>query len=69
MQRLHIDGWLGRNMVAPWTEHRGSRDLRELSGMAPSSRGYFHARPDAGRVEQVLKFYGLEGLGGEIPPD
>jgi len=44
-------------------------DLRRLSGMKPSSRGYFHARPDPRRVEQVLQFYGLEGLGGKIQPD
>jgi Asp/Glu/hydantoin racemase len=44
-------------------------DLRKLSGMKPSNRGYFHSRPDAGRVDQVLKFYGLDALGGKIQPD
>ncbi len=38
-------------------------DLKKVSGMAPSKRGFFHDRPDRERVEQVLKFYGLDSLG------
>ena len=38
-------------------------DLRRSSGMRPSRRGYFHAPPDPGRVQQVLDFYGLDRLG------
>ena len=41
--------------------------LKRLAGMSPSRRGYFHARPDPDRVEQVLRFYGLEALGKRIP--
>lgn len=37
-------------------------DLKKVSGMAPSKRGFFHDRPDRERVEQVLKFYGLDSL-------
>ncbi|MGD9945578.1 MAG: aspartate/glutamate racemase family protein [Burkholderiaceae bacterium] len=37
-------------------------DLKRLSGMEHSERGYFHDRPPAERVEQVLKFYGLDAL-------
>lgn len=44
-------------------------DLKKLSGMAPSRRGYFHDRPDPARVEQVLRFYGLENLGNRIQED
>ena len=41
--------------------------LQRLAGMTPSRRGYFHARPDPARVDQVLAFYGLAGLGERIP--
>jgi hypothetical protein len=41
--------------------------LKRLAGMTPSRRGYFHAPPDRARVEQVLEFYGLAGLGKRIP--
>jgi len=41
--------------------------LKKLAGMSPSRRGYFHAPPDRARVEQVLDFYGLAGLGKRIP--
>jgi len=41
--------------------------LKRLAGMSPSRRGYFHARPDPARVDQVLQFYGLEELGKRIP--
>jgi len=42
-------------------------ELKNLAGMRPSRRGFFHARPDPARVEQVLAFYGLDGLGRRIP--
>lgn len=41
--------------------------LKRLAGMTPSRRGYFHAPPDRARVDQVLEFYGLAGLGKRIP--
>jgi Asp/Glu/hydantoin racemase len=44
-------------------------DLQRISGMQPSKRGYFHDRPDPNRVDQVLKFYGLENLGSRIRED
>jgi hypothetical protein len=31
--------------------------------------GFFHAKPDAQRVEDVLKFYGLENLGRRLQED
>lgn len=42
-------------------------ELREVAGMRPSRRGFFHAPPDPARVEQVLDFYGLGELGRKIP--
>ena len=44
-------------------------DLKQISGMTPSQVGFFHAKPDAQRVEDVLKFYGLENLGRRIQED
>jgi len=41
-------------------------DLQQLSGMTPSQHGFFHAKPDPARVDEVLKFYGLENLGQRI---
>ena len=38
-------------------------DLRKLSGMKPSRRGFFHSRPEPGRVEEIMKFYGLADFG------
>ena len=42
-------------------------DLRRVSGMKPSRRGWFHAAPERERYEQVLAFYGLQDLGARIP--
>jgi hypothetical protein len=42
-------------------------DLRRLSGMKPSRRGFYHAAPDLARFEQVLEFYGVQDLGKRIP--
>jgi Asp/Glu/hydantoin racemase len=42
-------------------------DLKKLSGMGPSNRGFFHAAPDRPRFEQVLDFYGVKELGKRIP--
>ncbi len=42
-------------------------DLQRMSGMKPSRHGCFHAAPDPQRYEQVLAFYGLQGLGERIP--
>ncbi len=44
-------------------------DLRLLSGMQPSCNGFFHARPQRARVDEVMRFYGLNGLGGRIQAD
>jgi Asp/Glu/hydantoin racemase len=44
-------------------------DLKQISGMTPSQVGFFHAKPDPERVEDVLKFYGLENLGRRIQED
>ena len=44
-------------------------DLWTLSGMKPSERGFYHDRPPPERVQEVLRFYGLEGLGGRIVED
>ena len=44
-------------------------DLQQLSGMTPSQQGFFHAKPDPARVDDVLKFYGLENLGRRIQED
>lgn len=44
-------------------------DLKNLSGMMPSRRGFFHDRPDPERVEQVMQFYGLQDLGKRIRED
>lgn len=41
--------------------------LKNLAGMTPSQRGYFHVKPDPKRVDQVLDFYGLGNLGKRIP--
>ena len=41
-------------------------DLKQLSGMTHSERGFFNDRPPPERVEQVLKFYGLDQLGNRI---
>ena len=42
-------------------------DLKRVSGMKPSNRGFFHAAPDKRRFEQVLEFYGMQDLGKRIP--
>lgn len=42
-------------------------DLRRVAGMKQSRRGYFHAGPNPARIEEVLRFYGLEELGRRIP--
>jgi hypothetical protein len=44
-------------------------DLKALSGMTPSERGFYNDRPPRERVEQVLRFYGLDGLGRRIVED
>ena len=41
-------------------------DLRKLSGMRPSRRGFFHSRPEAGRVEEIMQFYGLADFGSRF---
>lgn len=41
-------------------------DLKHLSGMMPSERGFYGDRPPPERVQDVLRFYGLDGLGGRI---
>jgi allantoin racemase len=35
-------------------------DLRKMTGFAPSRRGWEHAAPQRERVEEVLRFYGLD---------
>ena len=35
-------------------------DLRRSSGLVSSRRGYFRRRPPAGRVDELMRFYGLE---------
>lgn len=42
-------------------------DLQRVSGMRASRRGYYHAQPAPKRVDQVMQFYGLEGLGKRFP--
>lgn len=44
-------------------------ELKQFSGMGPSRRGYHHDKPDPRRVDQVMSFYGLDGLGGRIIED
>ena len=44
-------------------------ELKQFSGMGPSRRGYHHERPDPRRVDEVMGFYGLEGLGGRMVED
>jgi len=44
-------------------------DLKNLAGMSPSRRGFFHDRPELARVEDVLRFYGLQDLGSRIRED
>ena len=41
-------------------------DLKKISGMSASRRGYFHAQPDRKRIDQVFDFYGLGDLGARI---
>jgi Asp/Glu/hydantoin racemase len=35
-------------------------DLRRTTGVAPSRRGYFRSRPPAQRIEELIRFYGLD---------
>jgi len=42
-------------------------DLKRTSGMTPSQHGYFHAKPESTRMDQVFDFYGLADLGKRIP--
>lgn len=44
-------------------------DLKNIAGMNPSRRGFFHDRPELARVEDVLRFYGLQDLGSRIRED
>ncbi|MEN9775309.1 MAG: hypothetical protein RL322_2379 [Pseudomonadota bacterium] len=44
-------------------------DLRAISGMKPSERGFFNEKPAPERVQEVLRFYGLDGLGRRIVED
>jgi len=41
-------------------------DLRRSTGVAPSRKGYFRRRPPAQRIEELLRFYGLDRL---VPRD
>jgi Asp/Glu/hydantoin racemase len=38
--------------------------LRRIAGAKPSRRGYFQAQPPRARVKELLRFYGLDRLGG-----
>lgn len=40
-------------------------DLRRLTGLAPSRRGWTHARPRPERVEEVFRYYRLDQFPGE----
>ncbi len=42
-------------------------DLRQSSVMKQSRRGYFHSSPAAGRVQEVLNFYGITDVETKIP--
>jgi hypothetical protein len=42
-------------------------DLKRLAGFGASRHGWFNASPPAGRVEQVMTFYGLDRLMGPPP--
>ncbi len=44
-------------------------DLQKVSGMKASRRGYYHAQPDPRRIDEALKFYGLQDLGKRIPEE
>jgi Asp/Glu/hydantoin racemase len=35
-------------------------DLRRTTGITPSRRGYFRSRPPAQRIEELIRFYGLD---------
>jgi hypothetical protein len=35
-------------------------DLRRTSGLAASRKGYFRRRPPAQRIEELMRFYGLD---------
>jgi Asp/Glu/hydantoin racemase len=35
-------------------------DLRRTTGIAPSRKGYFRARPPTQRIEELIRFYGLD---------
>jgi len=37
-------------------------DLRRATGVAPSRKGYFRRRPPAKRIEELLRFYGLDRM-------
>lgn len=37
-------------------------DLRRSTGVMPSRQGYFRRRPPAKRIEELLRFYGLDRL-------
>ncbi|SFL00986.1 aspartate/glutamate racemase family protein [Falsiroseomonas stagni] len=38
--------------------------MRRITGAKPSRRGYFQAKPPRERVKELLKFYGIDRVGG-----
>ncbi|WP_426958954.1 aspartate/glutamate racemase family protein [Muricoccus radiodurans] len=38
--------------------------LRRTTGVGPSRKGYFQAKPPRERVKELLRFYGLDGVNG-----
>lgn len=55
-----VDGAVVLDSLASWIKQAETLvDLKRTCGIGPARRGYFGARPEKGRIAEVMDFYGL----------
>lgn len=58
-----VDGVPVIDSLATWIKQAETMaDLRRISGIKPSRKGYYHKLPELDRVTEIFSFYGLDRL-------